>query len=64
MTWTVNSKVHDDGDAAVCEMVAGVAALRGPRRLQALVVDLAGALADAIERIATAEGLAAEDVAG
>jgi cobalamin biosynthesis protein CbiG len=60
----VKSEVHDDGGAAaVCEIVAGIAALRGHQGLDELAVDLAGALADVIERIATAEGLAVEDVA-
>ena len=61
----MKAEVHDaqGGDAAVCEIVAGVAALRGPQGLEELVVDLARTLADVIERIATAEGLAAEDVA-
>jgi hypothetical protein len=58
------SEVHDEGgDAAVCEIVAGIASLRGPQGLEELVVDLARALADEIERIATARGQAAEDVA-
>jgi hypothetical protein len=58
------SEVRDVGRAAaVCEIVAGVAALRGPQGLEELVVDLARELADVVERIATAEGLAAEDVA-
>lgn len=58
------SEVHDGGrEAAVCEIVAGVAALRGPPGLEELVVDLARELADLIERIAAAEGLAAKDVA-
>jgi hypothetical protein len=35
----------------------------GCHGLEELVVDLAGALADVIQRMATAEGLAAEDVA-
>jgi hypothetical protein len=61
----VDSEVHDvqGGDVALCEIVAGVATLRGPQGLEELVVDLARALADVIERIATAEDLAAEDVA-
>ena len=59
----MKSEVHDEGGDAVCEIVAGIAALRGPRGLEELVVDLAEALADVIERIATAEGLAVEDVA-
>jgi hypothetical protein len=60
----VKSEVHDEGgDAAVCEIVAGIAALRGPPGLEALVVDLAEALANVIERMTTAEGLAVEDVA-
>ena len=63
VSWAKKAEVHDaqGGDAAVCEMVAGVAALRGPEGLEELVVDLARTLADVIERIATAEGLAAED---
>ena len=51
------------GEVAVSEIVAGIAALRGPKGLEDLVVDLAGTLADLIKRIAAAEGLAAEDVA-
>jgi hypothetical protein len=36
-------RVHDaqGGDAAVSEIVAGIAALRGPKGLEDLVVDLA-----------------------
>ena len=61
----MKSEVHDaqGGDDAVCEIVAGIAALRGPKGLEDLVVDLARTLADLIERIATAEGLAVEEVA-
>jgi hypothetical protein len=51
------------GEVAVSEIVAGIAALRGPKGLEDLVVDLAGILADLIKGIAAAEGLAAEDVA-
>jgi hypothetical protein len=51
-------------EAAIREIVAGVAALRGPPGLEELVVDVARELADVIARIATAEGLAVEDVAG
>jgi hypothetical protein len=65
VSWAVKSDVHDaqGGDAAVSEIVAGIAALRGLKGLEDLVVDLARTLADLIERIATAEGLAAADVA-
>ena len=65
VSWAVKSEVHDaqGGDAAVSEIVAGIAALRGPKGLEDLVVDLARTLADLIERIAAAEGLAAADVA-
>jgi hypothetical protein len=70
VSWAVKSEVHDrsarsaqGGDAAVSEIVAGIAVLRGPRELEDLVVDLARTLADLIERIATAEGRAVEDVA-
>ncbi len=62
----MKSEMHDapGSDVAVREIVAGVAALRGPDGLEELVVDLAKALADVIEWIAAAKGVAAEDVAG
>ena len=57
-------KVYDEGGyAAVREIVAGIVALRGPPGLEELVVDLARALAEVVERIATVEDLAVEDVA-
>jgi hypothetical protein len=65
VSWAVKSEVHDaqGDDAAVSEIVAGIAVLRGPKGLDDLVADLARMLADLIERIAIAEGLAVEDVA-
>ena len=48
----MKSEVHDaqGGDAAVSEIVAGIAALRGPKGLEDFEVDLARTLADLIER--------------
>jgi hypothetical protein len=51
------------GEAALEEMVAGVASIGGAEGLMGLAVDLAARLAELIEQIAAQEGRAAIDVA-
>ena len=51
------------GDAAVSDMVAGVASLGGTEGLTDLTVDLAEELAKLIKQVAAEEGRAAVDVA-
>jgi hypothetical protein len=51
------------GDAAVSDMVAGVASLGGTEGLTDLTVDLAVELAKLIKQVAAEEGRAAVDVA-
>ena len=51
------------GDAAVRDMVAGVASLGGTEGLTDLAVDLAVELAKLIKQVAAEEGRAAVDVA-
>jgi hypothetical protein len=64
----VMAVVSDDhnaevGEAAVREIVAGVASVGGADALEGLAVELAMKVAELVERIATEEGLAAVDVA-
>ena len=51
------------GEAALRELVARVAAVEGTEGLQRITVDFALKLAELTERIATAEHLAATDLA-
>jgi hypothetical protein len=51
------------GDAAVREIVAGVASVGGVEGLIDLAVELVAELAKLIEQVAAKEGLAAVDVA-
>ena len=51
------------GDAAVREMVAGVASIGGAEGLMDLAADLAARLATLIEQVAAAQGRTAIDVA-
>ena len=51
------------GDAAVSDMVAGVASLGGTEGLTDLTVDLAADLAKLIYQVAAEEGRASVDVA-
>jgi hypothetical protein len=51
------------GDAAVSDMVAGVASLGGTEGLTDLTVDLAVELVKLIKQVAAEEGRAAVDVA-
>jgi hypothetical protein len=58
-----NDRFVPVGDAAVREIVAGVASVGGTEGLIDLVADLAGVVAKLIEHIAAEEGLAAVEVA-
>jgi hypothetical protein len=64
----VNAVLSDDhsaqaGEAALREIVAGVAAVEGCAGLERLAVELAFKVAELTERIAVAEHLAAVDLA-
>jgi hypothetical protein len=59
MTVQSNDQIVPVGDAAVREMVAGVASIGGAEGL----MDLAAGLAKLIEQVAAAEGRTAVDVA-
>ena len=63
MTVQSNDQIAPVGDAAVREMVAGVASLGGTEGLMDLAADLAARLAMLIEQVAGAQGRTAIDVA-
>jgi hypothetical protein len=63
MTVQSNDQIVPVGDAAVREMVAGVASIGGAEGLMDLAVDLAARLATLIEQVAAQEGRTAIDVA-
>ena len=63
MTVKSNDQMAPVGDAAVKEIVAGVASIGGAEGLMDLAVDLAAALAKLIEQVAAADDRAAVDVA-
>ena len=58
-----NDPIAPVGDAAVREMVAGVASIGGAEGLMDLAGDLAVRLATLIEQVAAAQGRTAIDVA-
>jgi hypothetical protein len=58
-----NDQIVPVGDAAVKEIVAGVASIGGTEGLIDLVADLAAELAKLIEQVAAEQGLAAVEVA-
>ena len=58
-----NDQIVPVGDAAVREIVAGVASIGGTEGLIDLVADLAVELAKLIKQVAAEQGLAAVDVA-
>jgi hypothetical protein len=63
MTVPSNDQIAPVGDAAVEEMVAGVASIGGAEGLVDLAADLAERLAELIEQVAAQEGRTAVDVA-
>ena len=63
MTVQSNDPIAPVGDAAVREIVAGVASLGGAEGLMDLAGDLAARLATLIEQAAAAQGRTAIDVA-
>jgi hypothetical protein len=63
MTVKSNHQIALVGDAAVEEMVAGVASIGGAEGLMDLAADLAARLAEVIEQVAAQEGRTAVDVA-
>ena len=63
MTVQSNDQIAPVGDAAVREIVAGVASLGGTEGLMDLAADLAARLATLIEQVAAQEGRTAIDVA-
>ena len=63
MTVQSNDQIASVGDAAVREIVAGVASLGGTEGLMDLAGDLAARLATLIEQVAAAQGRTAIDVA-
>jgi hypothetical protein len=63
MTVQSNDQIAPVGDAAVEEMVAGVASIGGAEGLMDLAADLAAELAKLIEQIAAQEGRTAIDIA-
>ena len=63
MTVQSNDQIASVGDAAVREIVAGVASLGGTEGLMDLAADLAARLATLIEQVAAQEGRTAIDVA-
>jgi len=63
MTVQSNDQIAPVGDAAVREMVAGVASIGGAEGLMDLAADIAAGLAKLIEQVAAAEGRTAVDVA-
>jgi hypothetical protein len=63
MTAQSNDQIAPVGDAAVREMVAGVASIAGAEGLVDLVADLAERLAELIEQVAAQEGRTAVDLA-
>ena len=63
MTVQSNDQIAPVGDAAVREIVAGVASLGGTEGLMDLAADLAARLATLIEQVAAAQGRTAIDVA-
>ena len=62
MTEKLNDQIAPAGDAAVKEIVAGVASIGGAEGLMDLAADLAAALAKLIGQVAAAQGRAAVDV--
>ena len=58
-----NDQIVPVGDAAVREMVAGVASIGGAEGLMDLAADMAAGLAELIEQVAAQEGRTAVDVA-
>ena len=58
-----NDQIVPVGDAAVREIVAGVASIGGAEALMELSADLAARLAKLIEQVAAAQGRTAVDVA-
>ncbi len=58
-----NDEIAPVGDAAVREIVAGVASLGGAQGLMDLAADLAARLATLIEQVAAAQSRTAIDVA-
>ncbi len=58
-----NDQIAPVGDAAVREIVAGVASLGGAQGLMDLAADLAARLATLIEQVAAAQSRTAIDVA-
>jgi hypothetical protein len=63
MTVHSNDQIAAGGDAAVRQLVAGVASVGGDEGLMDLAVDLAAGLARLIQQTATAQRRAAVDVA-
>ena len=63
MTVQSNDQIAPVGDAAVRELVAGVASIGGAEGLMDLAVDLAAGLARLIQQTAAVQGRAAVDVA-
>ncbi len=63
MTVQSNDQIAPVGDAAVREIVAGVASLGGAQGLMDLAADLAARLATLIEQVAAAQSRTAIDVA-
>ena len=63
MTVQSNDQIVPVGDAAVREIVAGVASIGGAEGLMDLAADLATRLATLIEQVAAAQGRTAVDVA-
>ena len=58
-----NDQIAPVGEAAVEEMVAGVASIGGAEGLMDLAADLAARLAELIEQVAAQEGRTAVDIA-
>jgi hypothetical protein len=63
MTVQSNDQIAQVGDAAVREIVAGVASIGGAEGLMDLAADLAARVAELIEQAAAREGRTAVDVA-
>lgn len=63
MTVQSNDQIAPVGDAAVRQMVAGVASIGGAEGLMDLAVDLAAGLTTLIQQTAAAQGRAPVDVA-
>ncbi len=63
MTVQSNDQIVPVGDAAVREIVAGVASIGGAEGLMDLAADLATRLATLIEQVAAAQSRTAVDVA-